>query len=53
MDRAVDSAAAEQGGVRRVDDRVDVLHGDVAEHRFELHCASSPAILAPGLDLTL
>ena len=30
MDRTVDAAAAEQRGVRRVDDRVDALRGDVA-----------------------
>jgi len=35
VDRAVDSAAAEQGRVGGVDDRVDVLLGDVAADRFD------------------
>ena len=37
MDRAIDAAAAEQGAVRRVDDRVDGQGGDVAVDDRELH----------------
>ena len=35
VDRPVDPAPAEQGGVGRVDDGVDVLRGDVAERDLE------------------
>ena len=35
VDRAVHPAAAEQARVRRVDDRIDVLPGDVASHELD------------------
>jgi hypothetical protein len=37
MDGPVDPAAAEQRGVRRVDDRVDLLQSDVAGDQFGAH----------------
>src|SRR5205823_6125827 len=35
MNRSVDAATAEERGVRGVDDRVDFLHGDVAEDELD------------------
>ena len=37
VDGSVDSSASQQGLVRRVDDGVDLLLGDVANDDFELH----------------
>ena len=37
MDCAVDAAAAEQFRIGRVDDRVDLLLGDVPEHGLDAH----------------
>ena len=46
---AVDPTPAEQRCVRGVDDRVDILHRDVADHHFEASRAvsHSPVLLAP------
>ena len=35
MDRPVDSPAAQQGAVGRIDDRIDCKRRDVADHDFE------------------
>ncbi|MGK8523143.1 zinc-binding dehydrogenase [Nocardia asteroides] len=43
MDRAVDSSAAEQRGVRRVHDGVDLLFGDVTAHQHQFDHASHSA----------
>src|SRR6266446_5362546 len=37
MDRAVDAASAEEGGVRGIDDGIDVELGDVAAMELEFH----------------
>ena len=42
MDRTVDAAAAQQAGVRGVDDRVHDLLGDVALHCHDVHVTSLP-----------
>jgi hypothetical protein len=41
VDGAVHSAAAQQRGVRRVDDRVHPLPGDVPEHELDPHAVLS------------
>ena len=45
VDRTIDAAAAEQAGVRRVHDDIDVGLGDVTEHRPKIHrlTVGSPA----------
>jgi hypothetical protein len=43
VDRAVHATTAEQRGIRRVDDSVDLLLGDVAAHQFQAH---TPTILS-------
>src|SRR5215210_6966303 len=42
VDRTVDAPTAEQRGVRRVDDGVDVLLGDVTVHGGDVHAPSIP-----------
>jgi hypothetical protein len=41
MDRAVDTTAAEQAFVGRVDDRIDIELGDVAERDVNTRVAQS------------
>ena len=48
MDRAVDTAASEQARVRRVDDRVDVLLGDVAADDLDHSGNAQERILPAG-----